>query len=190
MPQGKCIIFSAPSGAGKTSIVKHLLEVRDDLEFSISACNREQRINEVNGKDYYFLSTEEFKQKIENDEFVEWEQVYTDQYYGTLKSEIERIWDLGKHVIFDVDVVGGLSLTKYFKEKALAIFVKAPSFESLEKRLRYRATESEEKIQKRLAKARREMDYSKWFDIELLNDNLENACREAEIIVDAFIKNH
>ena len=116
--------------------------------------------------------------------------MYTDQYYGTLKSEIERIWGLGKHVIFDVDVIGGLSLTKYFKEKALAIFVKAPSVESLEKRLRYRATESEEKIQRRLAKAMQEMDYAKWFDIELMNENLEKACKEAELIVDAFIKNH
>lgn len=189
MPQGKCIIFSAPSGAGKTSIVKHLLKTRNDLEFSISACNRERRRDEEHGKDYYFLSTEEFKKKIDANEFVEWEEVYADQYYGTLKSEIERIWSEGKHVIFDVDVLGGLSLTKYFKEKALAIFVKAPSVEALEKRLRSRGTETDEKIEKRLSKASQEMDYAKWFDIELLNEDLEKACKEAELMVDAFLKN-
>ncbi|MEQ8324063.1 MAG: guanylate kinase [Vicingaceae bacterium] len=188
MSSGKCIIFSAPSGAGKTSIVQHLLKVRNDLEFSISACNRQQRPNEVDGKDYYFLSTEEFKQKIEKSEFVEWEEVYQDQYYGTLKSEIERIWAMGKHVIFDVDVVGGLSLTRYFKEKALAIFVKAPSVEALEKRLRSRGTEDDEKIAKRLSKASQEMDYAKWFDVELLNEELAVACRKAELIVNAFLK--
>lgn len=188
MSQGKCIIFSAPSGAGKTSIVKHLLKVRNDLEFSISACNREKRSDEEEGKDYYFLSTEEFKQKIDNKEFIEWEEVYADQYYGTLKSEIDRIWTKGKHVIFDVDVVGGLSLTRYFKEKALAIFVKAPSVEALEKRLRSRGTESDEKIAKRLGKAKQEMDYAKWFDVELLNDDLAKACREAEMMVGAFLK--
>ncbi len=188
MSGGKCIIFSAPSGAGKTSIVKHLLNVRNDLEFSISACNRERRSNEEDGKDYYFLSTEDFRNKIDNEEFVEWEEVYTDQYYGTLKSEIERIWDKGMNVIFDVDVVGGLSLTKYFKEKALAIFVKAPSVDVLEKRLRGRGTESEEKIQKRLSKAAHEMDYAKWFDVELLNEDLDKACKQAEQMVDAFLK--
>lgn len=188
MPNGKCIIFSAPSGAGKTSIVKHLLKTRNDLEFSISACNRERRKNEEDGKDYYFLSTEDFKKKIENDEFIEWEEVYSDQYYGTLKSEIERIWKQGRHVIFDVDVLGGLSLTRYFKEKALAIFVKAPSIEALEKRLRSRGTESDEKIAKRLSKASQEMDYAKWFDVELLNEDLNKACKGAEMMVDAFLK--
>jgi len=188
MTQGKCIIFSAPSGAGKTSIVKHLLKTRSNLEFSISACNREQRSNEDNAKDYYFLSTEDFKNKIENNEFVEWEEVYSGQYYGTLKSEIDRIWKKGHHVIFDVDVIGGLSLTKYFKENALAIFVKAPSVEVLEKRLRSRGTESDEKIATRLSKAAQEMDYAKWFDIEILNEDLSKACREAELMVDAFLK--
>lgn len=189
MPQGKCIIFSAPSGAGKTSIVKHLLSKRDDLEFSVSACTREKRSNEEDGKDYYFLSIDDFKKKIENNEFVEWEQVYQDQYYGTLKSEIERIWEKGHHVIFDVDVLGGLSLTKYFKEKALAIFVKAPSIEALEKRLRSRGTEDDEKINKRISKASQEMDYAKWFDVELLNEDLDKACKQAEIMVNAFLKN-
>ena len=189
MTQGKCIIFSAPSGAGKTSIVKHLLNVRNDLEFSVSACTREKRGDEVEGKDYYFLSVADFKKKISEGEFIEWEEVYQDQYYGTLKSEIDKIWKKNKHVIFDVDVVGGLSLTKYFKEKALAIFVKAPSIEALEKRLRSRGTESDEKIAKRLSKAYQEMDYAKWFDIELLNENLNKACKEAEMMVDAFLKN-
>lgn len=185
--EGKCIIFSAPSGAGKTSIVKYLLDERNDLEFSISACNREQRPNEVHGKDYYFLTTEDFKQKIESDEFVEWEEVYKDQFYGTLKSEIERIWAEGKHVIFDVDVKGGMSLTKYFKESALAIFVKAPSVEVLEQRLRSRGTETEEKIQKRLDKASHEMDHAKYFDVELLNADLDEACAEAAMMVNKFI---
>lgn len=187
MASGKCIIFSAPSGAGKTSIVKHLLEVRSDLEFSISACTREQRPNEENGKDYYFLSPEKFRNKIERGEFIEWEEVYKDQYYGTLKSEIERIWNKGNHVIFDVDVVGGLSLTKYFKEKAIAIFVKAPSIAALEKRLRSRGTETDDTIEKRISKASQEMDYSKWFDLELLNDDLKSACVEAERMVNTFI---
>lgn len=189
MQQGKCIIFSAPSGAGKTSIVKHLIKVRKDLEFSVSACTREKRADEVEGKDYYFMSPEEFRKKIDAAEFIEWEEVYDNQYYGTLKSEIDRIWASGKNVIFDVDVVGGLSLTRYFKEKALAIFVKAPSVQDLEKRLRARGTESEEKIARRLAKARQEMDYAKWFDVELLNDNLSKACRQAESMADAFLKN-
>ena len=188
MSTGKCIIFSAPSGAGKTSIVKHLLKVRNDLEFSISACNRERRPNEEDGRDYYFLDTESFKEKIEKGEFVEWEEVYKDQYYGTLKSEIERIWSKGKHVIFDVDVVGGLSLTRYFKEKALAIFVKAPSIEALEARLRSRGTEDDEKIAKRISKASQEMDYAKWFDVELLNDDLDKACRKAELLINTFLK--
>ena len=189
MQQGKCIIFSAPSGAGKTSIVKHLIKVRKDIELSVSACTREKRADEVEGKDYYFMSPEEFRKKIDAAEFIEWEEVYDNQYYGTLKSEIDRIWASGKNVIFDVDVVGGLSLTRYFKEKALAIFVKAPSVQDLEKRLRARGTESEEKIARRLAKARQEMDYAKWFDVELLNDNLSKACRQAESMADAFLKN-
>ena len=187
MASGKCIIFSAPSGAGKTSIVKHLLQSRSDLEFSVSACTREGRPEETNGKDYYFLSLEEFKEKISNQEFVEWEEVYQDQFYGTLKSEIERIWKKGHHVIFDVDVVGGLSLTKYFKENALAIFVKAPSTEVLEKRLRSRGTEDDEKINKRLSKAAQEMDYAKWFDVALLNDDFDTACAQAEAMVNTFI---
>jgi guanylate kinase len=184
---GKCIIFSAPSGAGKTSIVKYLLRERTDLEFSVSACNREKRNNELDGKDYYFLSTEEFKKRIENDDFVEWEEVYEGNYYGTLKSEIERIWAKGHHVIFDVDVKGGLSLTKYFKEKALAVFVKSPSLEALEGRLRKRGTESDEKIGKRMEKAKSEIEFSKWFDEEVMNDNLDEACKNALQLVRNFL---
>ena len=186
--EGKCIILCAPSGAGKTSITKYLLSQNLGLEFSISACNREKRENEVDGVDYYFLNTADFKQKIENEEFLEWEEVYKDNYYGTLKTEINRIWDSGKNVIFDVDVEGGLSLTKHFGEKALAIFIKPPSVEALEDRLRSRGTESEEKIQKRLEKAEKELGYSKWFDTIIVNENLETAQKEVLTIVNSFLR--
>ena len=146
--EGKCIILCAPSGAGKTSITKFLLNQNLPLEFSISACNREKRKNEVDGVDYYFMSTENFRKRIDNDEFVEWEEVYADQFYGTLRTEISRIWNKGNNVIFDVDVEGGLSLSKYFGEKALAIFIKPPSIEVLGERLRARGSETEEVIQK------------------------------------------
>ncbi|MDF1673137.1 MAG: guanylate kinase [Vicingaceae bacterium] len=186
--EGKCIILCAPSGAGKTSITKFLLSQDLGLEFSISACNREKRDNEVDGVDYYFLNTEDFKRRIENEEFVEWEEVYNDSYYGTLKTEINRIWNSGKNVIFDVDVEGGLSLTKHFGEKALAIFIKPPSVEVLEKRLRSRGTEDEEKIQKRLDKAEEELSYSKWFDTIIVNEKLETAQQEVLTIVSSFLR--
>jgi len=186
--EGKCIILCAPSGAGKTSITKFLLTQELDLEFSISACNREKRKNEIDGVDYYFLSTEDFKRKIDNDEFVEWEEVYNDNYYGTLKTEINRIWNNGKNVIFDVDVEGGLSLTKHFGEKAIAIFIQPPSIEALESRLRGRGTEDEEKIQKRIEKAEQELNYSKWFDTIIINENLEKAQKEALTIVKSFLR--
>jgi len=186
--EGKCIILCAPSGAGKTSITKFLLSQCMDLEFSISACNREARENETNGVDYYFLSTAGFKNRIENEEFVEWEEVYKDNYYGTLATEINRIWNKGNNVIFDVDVEGGLSLTKYFGEKALAIFIQPPSMEALEARLRGRGTETEEKIQKRLAKASKELDFAKWFDTVVVNDNLEDAQQEVLTIVKSFLR--
>ena len=150
MKEGKLIIFSAPSGAGKTTLVQHLLSKKFGLEFSVSAATRKQRDGEVNEKDYYFLSVEEFKRRISAKDFVEWEEVYTNNFYGTLKSEMERIWEQGKVVIFDVDVIGGLNLKKEFKEDALAIFVKPPSYEELEKRLRGRSTETEEKIKQRM----------------------------------------
>jgi len=186
--EGKCIILCAPSGAGKTSITKFLLSQDLHLEFSISVCNREKRENEVNGVDYYFISTEGFKNRIENDEFVEWEEVYKDQFYGTLYTEINRIWNKGNNVIFDVDVEGGLSLSKHFGEKALAIFIKPPSIEELEKRLRARGSETEEIIKKRLEKVEKELEYAKWFDRIVVNDNLERAQQEVLEFVKTFLK--
>lgn len=188
MAHGKAIIFSAPSGAGKTTIVKHLLDVRDDLSFSISACSRPRRNRtEVDGVDYYFLSVDDFKRKVTNDEFVEWEEVYKDSFYGTLKSEVERIWRLGKTVIFDVDVVGGKNLKKYFGEDALAIFVKPPSIDHLRNRLKSRDTETEESINIRMAKAEKEMGFAVHFDYILTNDNLAEAFQDAEETVSSFI---
>ncbi len=157
MTNGKLIIFSAPSGAGKTTIVKHLLNVFPQLEFSVSACSRPKRSYETHGVDYYFLSVEEFKQKIKNEEFVEWEEVYKDNFYGTLRVEIERIWNKGMNVIFDVDVVGGLHLKKLYAEKALAIFVMPPSIQHLEMRLKSRETETSESIARRMGKAENEL---------------------------------
>ena len=185
---GKCIILCAPSGAGKTSITKYLLQQDLSLEFSISACNREKREKEIDGVDYHFLTTDVFKERIESDEFIEWEEVYEGSYYGTLKTEIKRIWDNGKSVIFDVDVEGGLSLTKHFGEKALAIFIKPPSLQSLGDRLRSRGTESEEIIQKRLIKAEKELEYAKWFDHIVINDKLEDAQQEVLSLVRSFLK--
>jgi guanylate kinase len=185
---GKCIIFSAPSGAGKTTIVRHLLAQELGLEFSISACSREPRNTEKHGVDYYFLGTEGFKEKITENAFVEWEEVYADNFYGTLKSEIERIWKAGKTVIFDVDVIGGLNLKNQLKEQALAIFVQPPSVEELEKRLRYRSTETEEKIQMRMSKAREELALAPKFDVILENIELEIAFKQASDLVKNFLK--
>jgi guanylate kinase len=185
---GKLIIFSAPSGSGKTTIVKHLLAHNSNLGFSISACTRDKRgRNEENGKDYYFLTPEEFKQKIDNNEFVEWEQVYVGAFYGTLKAEIDRIWRLGKHVLFDVDVKGGLSLKKHYGDKALAIFVKVPSLEILEQRLRSRGTDSEESISRRLFKVKFEMSFENQFDVILVNEDLERTLVKAQLLVDDFL---
>ncbi len=185
---GKCVILCAPSGSGKTSIAKYLLAQPElNLEFSVSATTREKRPGEENGKDYYFLTVEEFKQKIDTDEFVEWEEVYDGIFYGTLKSEIDRIWEAGKNVLFDVDVEGGISLTKYFGEKALAIFIQPPSIEELKKRLRKRGTETEEKIKQRIEKAAKEMEYSKWFDTIVVNDDLEKAQKEVALYVKTFL---
>lgn len=185
--QGKCIIFSAPSGAGKTTIVHNLLTRDLGLEFSVSACSRDPRPNEIDGKDYYFLGLEKFKNQIEAGAFVEWEEVYTNNFYGTLKSEMDRIWSQGKTVIFDVDVIGGLNLKKQFKEHALAIFVKPPSYEELEKRLRGRSTETEEKINQRMEKATKELAFSNEFDLVLVNDDLDEACEEAASKVREFL---
>ena len=184
---GKSIIFSAPSGSGKTTIVKHLLQKGLKLEFSVSACSRNPRENEIHGRDYYFLSVEEFRSRIENNEFVEWEEVYRDHFYGTLKSELERIWEAGNHVVFDVDVVGGINLKKIFGDDALAVFVKPPSPEVLEQRLRDRSTDTEEKIKARLDKASEEMEYADRFDVVLVNDSLDDVLVNAEKVVSEFL---
>lgn len=185
--KNKAVIFSAPSGAGKTTIVHHLLEVFDELAFSISACSRPRRHNERKGEDYHFLSIESFKAKIDNDEFVEWEEVYKNNFYGTLKAEVERIWAEGKTVIFDVDVVGGLNLKKYFGDNALAIFVKPPTIQHLEDRLRTRETETEASIGRRLGKAEKELKTANQFDYVLLNDDLEVTFTEAKEVIKEFL---
>ncbi|EMR04073.1 guanylate kinase [Cesiribacter andamanensis] len=189
MHQGRAIIFSAPSGSGKTTIVKHLLATNPKLGFSISACTRDKRgRNEQNGKDYYFLTPEEFKQKIDQDAFVEWEEVYPGNFYGTLKEEIERIWAGGRHVLFDVDVKGGLHLKEYFGDKALAVFVKVPSLEVLTQRLRDRKTETENALSQRLFKAQFEMKFEDRFDITLVNEDLETSLQKAQQLVDDFLQ--
>jgi guanylate kinase len=185
---GKCVIFSAPSGAGKTTIVHALLKKEElGLAFSVSACSREPRPNEVDGKDYYFLGVEGFKDRIANDAFIEWEEVYTNNYYGTLRSEVERIWSEGKTVIFDVDVIGGLNLKKIFGDQALAIFVQPPSVEELERRLRHRSTETEEKIRQRVDKAQIELARANEFDVIIVNEDLNKAIEEAYSRVKSFI---
>jgi len=189
MNNGKLIVFSAPSGSGKTTIVKYLLEQKElHLDFSISATSREKRGDEVDGKDYYFLSASAFQAKISADEFVEYEEVYKDNFYGTLKTELERIWALGKHVIFDIDVIGGLNIKKQFPKKTLAVFVSPPSVEELERRLRFRQTETDEKIQMRLAKAEREIAESHKFDVILKNYDLEIAKNDAYKLVSDYLK--
>jgi guanylate kinase len=185
--EGKAIIVSAPSGAGKTTIVKHLLNCKLPLEFSISACSRAKRPGEVDGKDYYFLGLEEFKRKINLNEFIEWEEVYSGMYYGTLKSEINRIWILNRHVIFDVDVKGGVNLKKKFGKSALSIFVSPPTFESLKDRLIARGTETTITLEKRIEKARLEMNYATQFDVTIINDVLDSALKETELQVRNFI---
>ncbi|ANW96995.1 guanylate kinase [Wenyingzhuangia fucanilytica] len=188
MSSGKLIVFSAPSGSGKTTIVRHLLGETDlPLDFSISAASREPRVGEVDGKDYYFLSAKEFRNKVDEDAFLEWEEVYKDNFYGTLKSEITRIWKEGKHVVFDIDVVGGLNIKKQFPKETLAIFVQPPSIEEMERRLRGRATETEEKIKMRVAKAEQEMDFAKKFDTVLINNDLSVAKEDAYQLVYNFI---
>ena len=184
----KLIVVSAPSGAGKTTIVHYLLQQSLNLEFSISACSRAKRPNEKDKVDYYFLNTDEFRKKIEQNEFVEWEEVYPDQYYGTLKSELQRIWSKGHLVIFDVDVIGGINIKKFFKENCLAIFIMPPSVEELKKRLKNRSTESDESLKKRVARAKKEMDYANKFDIIIINDQLEKAQSETEAVIRKFLK--
>lgn len=187
MKQGKVIVFSAPSGSGKTTILQHLLRVFPELEFSISATTRAPRGQEVDGKDYYFLSVEDFRSKAEQNAFVEWEEVYEGCYYGTLKSEPERIWKKGNAVVFDVDVKGGLSLKKIYGDQALLIFVKPPSVEVLRQRLIGRSTDAPDVIERRVAKAESELAYAPAFDRILVNDALENAYAQAEQLVKEFI---
>lgn len=188
MPKGKLLIFSAPSGSGKSSIVNYLLEKNLSLEFSISATSRKQRGTEINGKDYYFISAGEFKQRIANDEFVEWEEVYKDHFYGTLKSELNRIWEKGNNVVFDVDVAGGLNLKNIFKERAVAFFIMSPSIKILEERLINRGTDSPESIKMRVSKATHELEAKNRFDYIIINDELEKACKLAEDHIKDFLE--
>ena len=186
---GKLIVFSAPSGSGKTTIVRHLLQQKKlNLEFSISATSRDKRGDEEHGKDYYYLSLEEFKTKIKNDEFLEWEEVYRDNFYGTLKTEVERIWATGKNVIFDIDVSGGLRIKRKFPKETLAIFVKPPSIDELKIRLKKRKTETDDKINMRVAKASAELATAPLFDKVVINATLDDALKEAYNLVSDFIK--
>jgi len=185
---GKLIVISAPSGAGKTSIVKHLLKNMDALSFSVSACSRDKRENETDGKDYHFLGVEDFKKKIKEDDFLEWEEVYENQFYGTLKSEVQRVWNAGKAVIFDVDVAGGLNIKKQYPKECLSIFIMPPSVDVLRERLSGRGSETDEKIEVRLAKAEEEIAKNQKFDKVILNDDFEIACEETQEVISNFIK--
>ena len=188
MNKGKLLVFSAPSGSGKTTIVRHLLSKEDlNLEFSISAATREPRGEEVDGKDYYFMSIEDFKTHIKADDFIEWEEVYRDNFYGTLKSEVERIWAKGKNVIFDIDVSGGLRIKHKFPEETLAVFVKPPSIDELKRRLKERSTESDDKINMRIAKAHVELATAPQFDTIIKNYHLDIAKEEAYQLVKEFV---
>jgi len=189
MGKGKLIIFSAPSGSGKTTIVKQILKTDIPFQFSVSATSRPPRDNEIDGRDYYFLTPKTFREKIENHEFLEWEEVYEDQYYGTLKSEVERIRENNHHVLFDIDVVGGLNIKKQFGNEALSIFVMPPHIKELEKRLKIRGTENEESLSKRLAKSEHEMTFAPEFDKVIINDELQKAVEETHKIIKEFL-NH
>lgn len=184
----KVLIFSAPSGSGKTTLVRHLLAFDElKLEFSVSACSRAPRGEEIHGKDYYFLSVEDFKQKIENDDFLEWEEVYKDNFYGSLKSEVNRIANKGNNAVFDVDVIGGLNIKKFYGNSALSVFIMPPSVEELEKRLKNRSTDDESAIKTRIEKAKFEMQFAQEFDVIIINDKLEKAKSEVERIVRDFL---
>lgn len=185
--EGKIIIFTAPSGSGKTTVVRHVLNKFDCLDFSVSATTRVKRPHETDGVDYYFMSVDQFKQKRRKRKFAEWQEVYDNQYYGTLKSEIERIWDSGKHIVFDIEVKGATNIKKKYGENALAVFIKVPSLELLIKRLKERKTESEANLKKRIRRIKRELTYEKSFDRILINDKLEDTLKEAEKIVEDFI---
>lgn len=184
----KVIIFSAPSGSGKSTIVSHILKLHPEMEFSVSATSRAPRGQERNGIEYHFFTADEFRKMIAEDKFVEYEEVYAGSFYGTLKSEVQRIWDKGHVIIFDVDVKGGVNLKNYFGDKALSVFIQAPSVEELRKRLVARGTDSAEAIAKRVAKASEEMTYADKFDYILVNDDLQKAYAEAEKVVDDFLQ--
>jgi len=187
--QGKILIFSAPSGSGKTTVVKHLLSVFPQLNFSISATTRAPRAGETHGKEYYFITQEEFERKIKQGEFLEYEEVYSGLYYGTLHSEVERIWEQGKIVVFDVDVKGGLNIKKQLGNNALAVFLRPPSVEILMQRLRNRSTEVEHELQMRINKANEELSYESQYEVVIVNDVLQKTLEESETIVKAFIEN-
>ena len=184
---GKLVVFTAPSGSGKTTIVRHILATQKPTAFSVSATTRERREHEVHGKDYFYLSVDTCRMWINNHAFAEWEEVYPGQFYGTLCSEIERLHECGKHVVFDVDVQGALSIKRMYPEQTLSIFIKVPSMEELERRLRSRATESETSLQRRLEKARHELTFENEFDVILINDKLDRTLQEAEDIVRKFL---
>ncbi|HOI27152.1 MAG TPA: guanylate kinase [Paludibacteraceae bacterium] len=188
MSKGNLIIFSAPSGSGKSTLINYLMSIMDCFEFSISATSRAPRGTEVNGKEYYFLTPEEFKSKIANNEFLEWEEVYTNKFYGTLKSEVNRINDAGKVALFDVDVVGGLNIKKFYGERALSVFIQPPSIAELRKRLESRATDTPEVIESRIAKAEKELTYAPQFDKIIVNDDLEKAKNDLKNLIADFLK--
>lgn len=187
--KGKLIIISAPSGSGKTTLVKHILSRINNISFSVSACSRKPRQNEIDGKDYFFLTLSDFKTKIENDEFIEWEEVYKDHFYGTLNSEVEKMRKAGRHVVFDVDVAGGVSIKSKFGNDALAIFIKPPSIDALKQRLVGRATDNSEDITTRIEKADLELTYEDKFDVTIINDNLTEAKKEIVDLISKFINN-
>ncbi|MFN4123997.1 MAG: guanylate kinase [Flavobacteriales bacterium] len=186
--KGKLIIVSAPSGSGKTTIVKELLSALPQLAFSVSATNRDKRPNETDGIDYFFMSTDDFQHKINNQEFVEWEEVYPGRFYGTLKSEVDKIWNRGQHVIFDVDVVGGNNLKQQFGDRALSIFIKPPSIDALKERLAKRATETEESFKVRVQKAAKELQYEQYADVVVVNDTLSKAVEQTIELVENFLQ--
>lgn len=187
--KGKLIIVSAPSGAGKTTIIKKILKKDLPLAFSISACSRPKRENEIDGRDYYFMGKEAFEEKIANDEFLEWEEVYQGSYYGTLKSELNRIWNEKKHVLFDLDVVGGLNIKKQFPDNSLAIFILPPSIQELKNRLLHRGTETEQTLANRVLKAKKELEFAQNFDIIIINEELETAIEEIFTHIINFLEN-
>lgn len=183
----KLIAITAPSGAGKTTIVRHLLATYDELAFSVSATNRKKRDHETDGKDYYFLSTREFKKRIKNGDFLEWEEVYKNQFYGTLKSEVERIWEAGKNIVFDIEVKGATNIKKMYPDQSMVIFIRPPSLDTLIKRLKNRKTESAESLKKRIARVKEEMTYENNFDKILVNDILKVALKEAELMIEDYL---